>query len=58
MKEQVSRLARSAVVQYVTVRIMCSRRREMQNKTIARLTDKYNYITHVAIEHIQFLKVN
>ena len=49
MKEQVSQLAKSAVVQYVSERIICIyRRTEVQNKTIARETDNYNYITQVA----------
>ena len=49
MKEQVSQLAKSAVVQYVCERIICIyRRTEVQNKTIARETDEYNYITQVA----------
>ena len=49
MKEQVSQLAKSAVVQYVSERIICLyTRTEVQNKTIARETDKYNYFTQVA----------
>ena len=49
MKEQVSQLAKSAVVQYVSERIICIYgRTEVQNKTIARETDNYNYITQVA----------
>lgn len=49
MKELVSQLAKSTVVQYVSERIICIyRRTEARNKTIARETDKYNYITQVA----------
>ena len=49
MKEQVSQLAKSAVVQYVFERIICIyRQTEVQNKTIACETDKYNYFTQVA----------
>ena len=49
MKEQVSQLAKSADVQYVSESIICIyRRTEVQNKAIARETEKYNYITPVA----------
>ena len=50
MKEQGSQLAKStAVVQYVSESIIyIYRRTEVQNKTIARETDKYNYFTQVA----------
>ena len=45
MKEQVSQLAKSAVVQYVSESIIyIYRRTEVQNKTIARETDNYNYL--------------
>lgn len=41
-------MAKSAVVQYVSESIICIyRRTEVQNKTIARETDKYNYFTQV-----------
>ena len=44
MKEQVSQLAKSAVVQYVSESIIyIYRRTEVQNKTIARETDNYNH---------------
>ena len=48
MKEQVSQLAKSAVVQYAEYVsesiIYIYRRTEVQNKTIARETDNYNYL--------------
>ena len=45
MKEQVSQLAKSAVVQYVSESIIyIYRRTEVQHKTIARETDNYNYL--------------
>ena len=59
MKEQVSQLAKSAVVQYVSERIICIyRRTEVQNKTIARETDKYNYSSGMGTEYKRFLKAN
>ena len=62
MKEQVSQMAKYAVVQYVSERIICIyRQTEVQNKTIARETDKYNYFTQVAwmgTEYKRFLKAN
>ena len=62
MKEQVSQLAKSAVVQYVSESIIyIYRRTEVQNKTIARETDNYNYLIYssgMGTEYKRFLKAN